>query len=349
MCNIAGYAGNRPAAPILLEMLRRQAPFDGDMSTGVATVFEGKLYYRKIVGDVDRLIAETDVLSLPGTIGIAHTRPGGNPAEGAFHPFLSMDETIAVVTNGTTPTTRYCVEWDRAVDMLYENGFVFRHQNKNPKGKSPKLSLNGDNVSPAEARCYLIDYYLKQNHSVTEAVALACSHMYSDNATVMLSEKFPDRIFALRTTRPLVAKICKGETFLATTRFAFPDLEGRDAFDLPLFYTCEISRGSLRISEDRLQGEEVSPITPYTYSEGYRRMEALLQGERAPLYFDELEFAVRDDFSDLFDGNHTCLQHARLVYDLLYRFEEEGRLKKELRVQERKTGIRHRYYFSLEA
>ena len=53
MCNIAGYAGNQQAAPILLEMLRRQELYDGDMSTGIATIHEGKLYSRKIVGNVD--------------------------------------------------------------------------------------------------------------------------------------------------------------------------------------------------------------------------------------------------------------------------------------------------------
>ena len=77
MCNIAGYAGHQQAAPILLEMLRRQQPYDGDMSTGIAVIHEGKLHFRRIVGDVDTLIRETDVLSLPGTVGIAHTRPGG--------------------------------------------------------------------------------------------------------------------------------------------------------------------------------------------------------------------------------------------------------------------------------
>ena len=52
MCNIAGYSGSRQAASILLEMLRKQQPYDGDMSTGVATIHEGKLYYKKLVGDV---------------------------------------------------------------------------------------------------------------------------------------------------------------------------------------------------------------------------------------------------------------------------------------------------------
>ena len=67
MCNIAGYSGSKQAAPILLEMIRKQQYYDGDVSTGVATIHEGKIHYRKIVGDVDTIIRETDVLDLPGT------------------------------------------------------------------------------------------------------------------------------------------------------------------------------------------------------------------------------------------------------------------------------------------
>ena len=59
MCNIAAYAGNRQAAPILLEMLRRQQDYDGGMSAGIATVHEGKLYWRKVVGSVETLMQET--------------------------------------------------------------------------------------------------------------------------------------------------------------------------------------------------------------------------------------------------------------------------------------------------
>ncbi len=56
MCNIAGYIGNRPAAPILIEMLRKQEWLDGGLSTGIATIHEGKLYYAKVVGDVEALV-----------------------------------------------------------------------------------------------------------------------------------------------------------------------------------------------------------------------------------------------------------------------------------------------------
>ena len=46
MCNIAGYVGNQPAAPILLEMLRKQEGLAGGYYTGIATIHEGKMYYK---------------------------------------------------------------------------------------------------------------------------------------------------------------------------------------------------------------------------------------------------------------------------------------------------------------
>ena len=115
MCNIAGYAGGRPAAPILLEILRRQEPFDGNMSTGVATSHEGKLHYRKMVGSGADLIKNTDVLDLPGTIGIAHSRPGGManiikpgediPATELVSGQLALDENGYVLAGESTATS----------------------------------------------------------------------------------------------------------------------------------------------------------------------------------------------------------------------------------------------------
>ena len=62
MCIIAGYTGDKPAAPIIIEMLKKTEYIDGGLSTGIATIHEGKLYMRKVVGDVDTLIRETDAL-----------------------------------------------------------------------------------------------------------------------------------------------------------------------------------------------------------------------------------------------------------------------------------------------
>ena len=96
-----------------------------------------------------------------------------------------------------------------------------------------------------------------------------------------------------------------------------------------------------------MKGETVAEMTPFTYAEAYRRFEELLKSDKAPMFFDELEFAA-GDMRDLWEGDHTCVQHARLVYDLLWQFDKEGRLKREMRLQEKKYGSRHRWYFSLD-
>ena len=35
MCNIAGYIGTKQAAPIIIEMLRKQEPWDSGFYTGI--------------------------------------------------------------------------------------------------------------------------------------------------------------------------------------------------------------------------------------------------------------------------------------------------------------------------
>ena len=335
MCNIAGYLGNRQAAPILLEMLRRQQPYDGDMSTGVATIHEGKLYVRKVVGDVDALIRQTDVLDLPGTIGIAHTRPGGGDPAHPFHPFANNDGDMALVTNGNAPTTRYIPRCREAIDMLIGEGYTFREK-----------TLESGTIFP-EARANMIDYYMKHGKTVTEALTLACADFYSDNVTVMITEKCPEQINVLRITRPMNVIQENGEVFMATCRYGFPEELRSNPMMLPLFNACVLTRQGVTITPDRMDMEPVAEMTPYTYAESYRRIEGLLKSEKAPLFFDQLEYAL-DEMRDLWPGDHTCVQHARLVYDLLWQFDQEGRLKRELRVQQIKDGPRHRWYFSLK-
>ncbi|MBR3837027.1 MAG: hypothetical protein IKJ74_02680 [Clostridia bacterium] len=351
MCNIAGYNGTKNAAPILLEMLRRQEPYDGGMSTGVATIHQGKLHYRKIVGDVETLIRETDVLSLPGTIGIAHTRPFGTKGTLPMHPNFNMEETMALVTNGTTPKNPYESRWNEAVDMLVEKGYVFKQKSVPTKKRAPLTSRDGMLVAAPEARVFLADYYIKEGKTPEEALALACAHMYSDNVSVMIGESFPDRICLARTTRPMVAKLAEDGVYIATCRFAFPaELSDLDGEDLPLHHSVSVYRDGFFVHREKMNVEPVCPVTPKVFREAMNRIEGLLlQSRENPLYFDELEFFVRDHLADVWQEPHTFTQHARVVYDVLWQLEQEGRLKKVLRMQERKTGLRPRYYFWLEA
>ena len=103
MCNIAGYVGKRNAAPILIEMLRRQEGLNGGFYSGLAVHDGEELSYRKVLGDVSALTGATDAESLNGTMGIAHSRtPSGGDASWA-HPFVTEREgraELCYVANG---------------------------------------------------------------------------------------------------------------------------------------------------------------------------------------------------------------------------------------------------------
>ena len=351
MCNIAGYAGTKQAAPILLEMLRKQEPYDGDMSTGIATIHEGKLHYRKITGTVDEMIANTDVLDLPGTIGIAHTRPGVSMDGVPYHPFLNPEKTLALVTNGTTPTTKYAPQWTEAALMLKNAGYDFVHKDPIPEDKPlahPYLEETRQFLCVAEERALLVDYYSKQGMPLTQALAKTSDIMISDNATVFLTEQDPDHFYALRTTRPLLIAMEDGQTYMATARFGLPEHLAQEAAYLPLQNACVIGRDGYAVTPDKMTVEAVSDMTPYSFKEAYAKFEEFLTSEKAPVYFDQLEYFA-DELRYIWPGDHTYVQNARLVYDMLWQFEQEGRLCKELRTQNLKNGrSRRRWYFWLD-
>lgn len=350
MCNIAGYAGNKPAAPILLEMLRQQQGFDGYCSTGIATVHEGKLYYRKFVGDVDALIENTDALSLPGTIGIAHSRSSGEPGKPLMwelaHPYISMDETMALVSNGTSPQDQYAAGRDAALQKLDDANFVFQTEAARPKSTWPRLR-NGNTVGTGEVRVHLVDYYLKKGLSYTAAMAATAQDLYTDNVIVMLNQHAPDEIFAVRTVRPLEALLADGETYLSTCAYAFPrDVQGRH-MALPLFNACAITRGGIRISEDMVHGEPVDPVTPMAYFRGRQIIEAHLKTgtEETPVQSQSVFDCLVPHFAELFPGKHTFNEQFRLAYDILGQLLDEGKLQKKVVDIPYFGGTRKRFAF----
>ena len=347
MCNIAGYAGEKRAAPILIEMLRKQQQYDGGGCAGIATIHNGRIYYRKVIGDVDTLVNTTDALYLPGTVGIAHTRPGGTPDSYTYaHPFINLEETLAGITNGTSRAPGSKQRDREFTTMLEDEGFVFRDIAFKERSDFPSLKSGGF-VSPVATRVYMVEKYIKEGMSTSQAIAKTCSECYRDAVFGILNVATPDRFYVLRTTRPAISLKTDDGTYVATTRFGFPEDAKGEVKMLPLFATCEMTEDGVFVTDAKMTNcEEVAEVSDYTLEEGYRRIYDMLKGKKDnPLHFDDLELAVWFNMRDLFEGNHTLIQDARLVYDVLYRLHEEGLLKKELR---RVSDNRERYFMWID-
>ncbi|GGA81362.1 glutamine--fructose-6-phosphate aminotransferase [isomerizing] [Brucella endophytica] len=99
MCGIIGIVGEKPAAPRLVDALKR-LEYRGYDSAGVATLEGGALDRRRAEGKLVNLEKRLADDPLDGTIGIGHTRwaTHGAPTERNAHPHTTPK--LAIVHNG---------------------------------------------------------------------------------------------------------------------------------------------------------------------------------------------------------------------------------------------------------
>jgi glutamine---fructose-6-phosphate transaminase (isomerizing) len=98
MCGIVGYVGDRQALPVLINCLRK-LEYRGYDSCGVAVASAGIQVFKDAVR-VDQLLSMSP--SIPGTVGVGHTRwaTHGPPSKINAHPHQDCTGRIAVVHNG---------------------------------------------------------------------------------------------------------------------------------------------------------------------------------------------------------------------------------------------------------
>jgi glucosamine--fructose-6-phosphate aminotransferase (isomerizing) len=101
MCGIVGYVGDKDAAPLLIEGLRR-LEYRGYDSAGLAVLDGGRLEVRRRVGKIANLEQALFEHPIQAHVGIGHTRwaTHGQPSDANAHPHADCSRTLAVVHNG---------------------------------------------------------------------------------------------------------------------------------------------------------------------------------------------------------------------------------------------------------
>ena len=323
MCNIAGYIGNRQAAPILIEMLRRQEWLDAGLGAGIATIHEGKIYHAKITGTVDDLVRETDALSFPGTIGFIHSRPDGKPFS-YLHPFVTENGKIALVHNGNCCVDEKSVKSRNAVaDFLADRGVKFKSVYRYERSGYPKLK-NGDYVAYGETLAEYINYLKeKTGDSYEKVMADAKSEMFSDMVSVMLTTDHPDRIFVTRISRPMNVMISGNETYIASSQLGFPEVERVDYMgSLPQMRSSVVKKGGFEVTPYKVVGGQVTDYTTAEFMGAYERTKAAL-AERTINIDDLGPYLFTDKRSLMCD---QLRPRAKLMYDVLYELSKSGTL-----------------------
>ncbi len=199
MCGIIGYAGHRPAVPLVVEGLRL-LEYRGYDSSGVAFVQAGKLETIRAKG---KLAALEEILATKSvntsTAAMGHTRwaTHGVPAERNAHPHMANDGKIALVHNGIIEN------YQELKDMLVAKGYVFSSE------------------TDTEVLVNLIAEGQKTQSTLLEAFAWALRQAHGAYAVCLASEAEPGTLYAARLCAPLILGVGTGEHFVASDIPAF--------------------------------------------------------------------------------------------------------------------------------
>ena len=356
MCIIAGYSGNKPAAPILIEMLKKTEYIDGGLSTGIATVHEGKLYTRKVLGDVDTLLSETDALSLPGTTGIIHSRTGNNYLSHA-HPQLSADGNLAAVDNGTMNPV-LCEEFaalsNRIMDEFKAKGIEIKSEVGEPLGY--KVLSNGNGYHETELWPLYIGERVKNSpkerlrDDLADATREIITILPADIITVNVHALVPDTVTLGTVTRPMAVALGDGEAFMCTTALAFPEyVQKRPIVFIPPTTVARVTPHGVNILSTSIEGTKVEQIDFRTARLVREDIEKrLLVGEEnaisiydLPFYTEWNEFWQKPLIDCKFKNENVSFPlkpFASLIYEGLWSFHKEGRLRMKLGTRKLQDG-----------
>ena len=322
MCNIAGYVGTRRAAPILLDMIKREEGLDGGFYTGIATIHEGKIFYTKLTGDTQKLIEDTQAASLPGNIGIIHSRtPSGGGDEWA-QPFVSLkagEVVSAYVANGGMGYfAGLKKERNDITQEIYEDGYELLSKVVMDSQKYPSLP-DGTHVHSSDVVCQLIQRRIDRGQCVEDAMSDVNMDMPCEHVGVMLSLENTKGIYWSRFNMPMMLSFSDHGAYIASTAIAFPD-DGRETMILPACTSGCVYQDKVEMRPFKKLPATVAPINARVRAEAYFKIIEELKGGNK--IFPEIEESILPLFDEA-----NCAQAAALAYDILYDVKKQGRLE----------------------
>lgn len=231
MCGIIGILGNEPAAPRIIEALRR-LEYRGYDSAGLVTLSDNEVFRARAPGKLKNLQAVLETVKCPGNTGIGHTRwaTHGAPNETNAHPHVAGR--VAIVHNG-----------------IIEN---FRELRKEAEAKGRKFVTETD----SETIAHLVEIELAAGKTPFESVKATIAKLRGAFGIAIVIKGEEDLMFGARKGSPLIVGVGDNETYLGSDAFAVSPFTNKVIY-LKEGEWCALTRHSVNVFNEA--GEQ----TPY--------------------------------------------------------------------------------------
>lgn len=307
MCGIVGANSTRNVANILIEGLKK-LEYRGYDSAGLAII--DKKNHIDICKEVGKVVElEKSVYNLAnfkGDIGIAHTRwaTHGKPSKSNSHPHVS--ESFCIVHNGVIEN------FAELRKILINDGYKFKSD------------------TDTEVIAHLLQKGWSDNLCIVENIKYVIAMLKGAYALAIISQKFPDKIVAVRSGSPLVIGVGIDENFISsdvlsllpvTNKFSYLD-EGDIAIiskdDIEVFDNNGVAK-NLEVEEYNYSSSSVSKdgYKHYMLKEIYEQPEAVSNTILASLADGEISLDSFDKRAkELFEKTkHICIVACGTSYN----------------------------------
>ena len=244
MCGIIGLVSKKEVSSTLLEGLKR-LEYRGYDSSGIATINDKKIERVRSKGNLSFLEEKLTNTSLPGNIGIGHTRwaTHGSPEEKNAHPHIT--DKVAVVHNG-----------------IIENNNQLRNQ-------LIEAGVKFSSDTDTEVVCHIITSYINSGLSAYDSIRATMNDVRGTYAFGVLILNEPNKLFAVRGGSPLAIGSANNENFIGSDTYSLSAYSDNITY-LKDGDVAEIENDSYRIfdhSNSLVEREKQSIIESVTLSE----------------------------------------------------------------------------------
>ena len=195
MCGIIGLVSNKEVSSKLLEGLKR-LEYRGYDSSGIATIDSGRIQRVRSKGNLSFLEEKLSNTTLPGNIGIGHTRwaTHGTPEEKNAHPHITNK--VAVVHNGIIENN------NQLRNQLIESGVEFSSD------------------TDTEVVCHILTSYLNSGLKAYDSIRATMNDIKGTYALGVLILNEPEKLYAVRGGSPLAVGSAENENFIGSDTYS---------------------------------------------------------------------------------------------------------------------------------
>ena len=195
MCGIIGLVSNKEVSSKLLEGLKR-LEYRGYDSSGIATIDSDGIQRVRSKGNLSFLEEKLSNTTLPGNIGIGHTRwaTHGTPEEKNAHPHITNK--VAVVHNGIIENN------NQLRNQLIESGIEFSSD------------------TDTEVICHILTSYLNSGLKAYDSIRATMNDIKGTYALGVLILNEPEKLYAVRGGSPLAVGSAENENFIGSDTYS---------------------------------------------------------------------------------------------------------------------------------